>query len=80
MPGLLVNVQAVQFQEEAPVELLGAFEPQAEQAGLPPLLFSVQAGHCQEGWLGAAAVVAHPSSEPFLAAIVSLLTWHRGQK
>ena len=77
---MLVNVQAAQFQEEAPVELLGAFEPQAEQAGLPPLLFSVQAGHCQEGRLGAAAVVAHPSSEPFLAAIVSLLAWHRGQK
>ena len=80
MPGLLVNVQTVQFQEEGPGEVFGAFEPQAEHARLPPLLFSVQAGHCQDGRLGVSAVVAHPSSEPFLAAIVSLLAWHRGQK
>ena len=85
---MLVSVQAGQFQEEdgtvevLAAEVLGAFEPQAEQARLPPLLFNVQAWHCQDGRLGAAAavVVAHPSSEPFLAAIVSLLVWHRGQK
>jgi len=46
LPALLVNVQARQFQEEEEVldaELLGAFEPQAEQARLPPVLFNVQA-------------------------------------
>ena len=85
LPALLVKVQAGQLQEETPVEVLaatevfvGAFEPQAEQARLPPLLFSVQAGHCQDGSI--AVVVAHPSSEPFLGAMVSLLAWHRGQK
>ena len=83
---MLVNVQAGQFQEEdgtvevLPAEVLGAFEPQAEQARLPPLLFNVQAWHCQDGRLGAAVVVAHPSSEPFLTANVSLLVWHREQK
>ena len=74
LPGLLVNVQAAQFQEEVPVGVLGALEPQAEQAKLPPLLFSVQAGHSQDGGLGTVLEgVAHPRSEPFLAAIVSLL-------
>ena len=83
LPALLVNVQARQVQEEEVLdaELLGDVEPQAEQARLPPLLFNVQAWHCQDGMLGAAVVVvAHPSSEPFLAANVSLLVWHRGQK
>jgi len=87
LPALLVNVQAGQFQEGdstvevLAAEVLGAFEPQAEQARLPPLLFNVQAWHCQDGGLGAVVVVvAHPSSEPFLTANLSLLVWHRGQK
>ena len=73
---LFVKVQAGQSQEsgglvETLAELLGAFEPQAEQARLPPLLFSVHAGHCHGGRLGVAEV-AHPNSDPFLAAIISL--------
>ena len=74
MPGLLVNVQAVQLHEEGPGEVFGAFEPQAEHARLPPLLFSVQAGHCQDGRLGVSAVVAHPSSEPFLVKSFLILS------